>query len=98
MRRSQAVAELFSTGRIVDCILALMALEILAVILIRNKTRQGVPAVELIVSVAAGAALLLALRAALIGSTWRQIAPWLIIALGAHLVDLRARWRTQRVH
>jgi apolipoprotein N-acyltransferase len=40
----------------------------------------------------AGAALLLALRAAITGAAWPWIAAWLAAAGLAHLADLRTRW------
>jgi hypothetical protein len=42
----------------------------------------------------AGIALLLAVRAALIGLAWPAIALLLFLALIAHLVDLARRWTT----
>jgi hypothetical protein len=92
MPRSQSVADLFSTGRIVDCIIALMILELFVLAVVHWRTRSGIAPLRLIVSLAAGAALLLALRAALLGAAWQNIAPWLILALAAHLVDLKMRW------
>jgi hypothetical protein len=44
------------------------------------------------VSLAAGAALLLALRSALAGQAWEGVALWLIVALAAHVLDLKLRW------
>lgn len=90
------MAELFVNGRIADCILVLMLLEVVALTLLRRRSGRGIRPVELIVSTGAGAALLLALRAALVGSAWPRIAIWLVAALAAHLYDLRLRWRTTR--
>jgi len=86
------VAELFATGRAVDGILALMLIESIALILIGRKSRRAMPAAQVLVSIGAGAALLLALRAALHRSPWQWISLWLIAALVAHLLDLRYRW------
>ena len=92
MLLSPPVAELFATGSVVDCILALMLIESIALILIGRKLRSGIPALQVLVNLAAGAALLLALRAALLGSPWKWISLWLLAALVAHLLDLRYRW------
>jgi len=86
------VGEAFATGRIVDVILALMALELIVLIIVRKKTGRGLTTVQSTVSLAAGAALLLALRAALTGQPWRSAALWLIVALAAHALDLKLRW------
>jgi len=86
------VADAFATGRIVDCILALMVLELIVLIIVRKKTGRGLTTGKLMVSLAAGAALLLALRAALAGQAWEGVALWLIVALAAHVLDLKLRW------
>jgi len=86
------MAELFATGRIVDWILGLMLLELAVLTLLRRTTRRGLSAIELIVALGAGAALLAALRTALLGEPWQRIAPWLLAALVAHLIDLSFRW------
>jgi CBS-domain-containing membrane protein len=90
------MAELFATGHIVDGILVLMLLELGVLTLLRLRTRRGLTAIELVVSLGAGAALLMALRAALLGAPWQHVAPWLAAALVAHLVDLKLRWNPRR--
>lgn len=57
-----------------------------------RKLRRAIPAVQVLTSIGAGAALLLALRAALQGSSWPWISLWLVAALVAHLLDLRHRF------
>jgi hypothetical protein len=86
------MADAFATGRIVDAILALMVLELIVLIIVRKKTGRGLTTGKLLVSLSAGAALLLALHAALVGKPWQGVAPWLIVALAAHLLDLKLRW------
>jgi hypothetical protein len=88
------VGELFRDGRIIDCILALVCVEIIVMILIHKRTGRGLRPFDLIVSLLAGVALLLAVRAALIGLAWPAIAFLLFLALVAHLVDLARRWTT----
>ncbi len=82
----------FASGRVVDCILAFMIVEIAVLIGIRKTTGRGPRALNLIVSVLAGAALLLALRAALTGQPWTVVAAFLGLGLPAHLWDLARRW------
>ena len=76
-----------------DGILAFMLVEAIVLIIVRKKTGQGLAPLDLFLSLAAGAALLLALRAALTGVSWIPVALWLIAALPAHLWDLQRRWR-----
>ena len=92
MLHSQPVAELIASGRAIDGILALMLIESIALILIGRKLSRAIPAVQVLVSIGAGAALLLALRAALLGFAWQWISLWLVAALVAHILDLRYRW------
>jgi hypothetical protein len=86
------MAELFANGRIVDAILALVGIEAIALILIRMKTGRGLRARDLVAGLLPGVGLLLALRAALLGAAWRNIAACLACALLAHLYDLKRRW------
>ena len=86
------VADLFATGRIADCIIGLMLLEFAALTLIRARGASGIPPLELGASLAAGISLLLAMRAALAGSSWPQMAMWLIVSLMAHVLYLKIRW------
>jgi multisubunit Na+/H+ antiporter MnhB subunit len=88
------MAALFANGRVIDGILVFIVVEILLMILIRKKARQGVAPLDLLSSLAAGIALLFALRAALLGSSWPVIAAFLLLSLCAHVVDLMRRWTT----
>jgi len=85
------VAELFAGGRIVDLVLALVVLEALALWIHHRRTGRGIAPADFLPNLAAGACLLLALRAALAGSGWIWIAAWLAAALAAHLADLARR-------
>ncbi len=92
MRPSCTMVELFESGRVVDCILVFMLIESLVLIAIRRSRRAGPSPLELLVNMSAGVALLLALRAAVVGSHWPMVAVWLTAALIAHLADLSLRW------
>jgi hypothetical protein len=83
---------LFASGHVVDCILVFMAIESLGLIAVHRLRRSGPSPRELIVSLSAGVALLLALRAAVVGSRWPIVSLWLVLALIAHLSDLWLRW------
>ncbi len=86
------MGNLFSSGRIIDGILILMALEAMTLILVRKLSNKGIATVDLLVNLAAGMALLFALRAALTGQGWQAVALCLIVALIAHLLDITRRW------
>jgi hypothetical protein len=90
------LASLFQQGRIVDLILVFMTVEITALILIRIRGRAVFRPLGLLVNAGAGAALLLSLRGALVGSRWQGVAPWLMLALVFHLWDLKLRWSMDR--
>jgi hypothetical protein len=85
------MSKLFAGGGIVDWILALMAVEAGLLAVLHSRKLPGLPLMEGISVLAGGVALLLALRCALRGSPWGTIAIWLILALAAHLWDLRSR-------
>ena len=87
--------QLLASGRAVDLILALMAAEAIALLVLWRRRGRGVPPAQLIANLAAGGSLLLALRAALTGAHWAWLGVWLTTALIAHLTDLALRWRTE---
>jgi hypothetical protein len=84
---------LFSSGRVIDIILAIMAIEAVVLLTYRIVTSRGISPAGLVTNLIAGALLLLALRSALIGSPWIWTAAWLAGALLAHIADLAQRWR-----
>jgi hypothetical protein len=86
------IAGLVESGRIVDLILALVAVQFVALWLYRRATGKGPAPADLAPNLLAGAALLLALRAALIQAGWFWVALFLAAGLAAHLVDLARRW------
>ena len=77
------LAALFASGRAVDIVLAVLAVE--AVWLTLRRRTDVLPALL------PGALILLALRAALTGAPWWAVAGWLALSLPAHLYDLRRR-------
>jgi hypothetical protein len=87
------MAELFSSGRIVDLVLGFMAIEALILANYRRRTGRGIRTIDLLASLAAGACMLLALRAALTGQSWIWVAAALSASLIAHLFDLSRRWK-----
>ncbi|MCJ2015008.1 hypothetical protein [Methylobacterium sp. J-076] len=84
---------LFASGRIVDLILVGVAAEaVLLFVLCRGFGRFAPFAATL----AAGAALMLALRAALTGAPWPVVAGWMLAGLVAHGADLALRRKALR--
>ena len=84
---------LFASGRIIDLVLlGVVAEAVLLLVLCRGLSRFAPFAATL----AAGAALMLALRAALTGAPWAVVAGWMLAGLGAHVADLALRRRTLR--
>lgn len=83
-----ALGPLVASGRIVDLILILVAAE--AALVALSPRRFG-PRAPLLAGLAAGAGLLLALRAGLGGAPWPWIAGALALAGGAHLTELALR-------
>lgn len=85
------MSALFADGRVVDLILLLMLIEGAVLAVYRWRTGRGLAIVSLAAMLLAGTFLLLALRAALRGAPWSDIAIWLLAALFAHLFDLGRR-------
>ncbi|NBB81864.1 MAG: hypothetical protein GVY28_00495 [Alphaproteobacteria bacterium] len=90
------MTELFASGRIVEAILVLVVLEAVGLIALRRFRGLGPPLAPTLINLLSGAALLLALRAALVGSGWVWVALWLLAGLAAHLGDLALRWQRRR--
>jgi len=86
-----AIEALFTSGRIVDIALALMALEMAGLWMVARVRNRAFPFADLAWNVAAGASLLIALRAALTGAGWPWLALFLTAALVAHIGDVRRR-------
>ena len=86
------MSALVESGRIAELILLLVGLEALAFVVLGRRV-PGLGIRELAGTLAAGAALLLALRAALRGEPWTAVAAWLALAGLAHAADLLRRWR-----
>ncbi|SFL30148.1 hypothetical protein [Methylorubrum salsuginis] len=87
------MAEWFASGRIVDVIVSLVALEALLLVGVRLRFGRGPRPAALLSNLASGAALMLAVRAALTGADWPVVAAWLLAALFAHLTEMMIRFR-----
>jgi hypothetical protein len=87
------MADLFASGRLVDFILAVVAVEAAALLVYWARTRRGVAPLDLLPNLCAGVFLLLALRATLGGGGWMVASLCLSAAGLAHLADVYRRWR-----
>ena len=85
--------QLVVSGRIVDLMIVFVVLELAVVDVYRRLRGSGVPTLSWLVNVGAGVSLMLALRAALSGSSWVWIAAFLVSALVFHVGDLLMRWQ-----
>ncbi|MFY9628748.1 MAG: hypothetical protein WAK03_11460 [Methylocystis sp.] len=85
--------EFIRSGRAIDWILILIALEALAVLGYRTFTGRGPAPYAFISNIVAGASLLVAMRIALAGASWVWIGFSLMAAFIAHLADLATRWQ-----
>jgi len=79
-------------ARFLDVIVALVALEAIALVGARILVGYGPSIAGTLANCSAGACLLLALRAAMIGAASPAVVSLLAASLVAHLADLAARW------
>jgi len=87
------MAELFASGRLVDLILIIVAIEAVYLLIHWRSTGRGVSPGDLLPNLFAGAFLLMALRFSLGGAGWGLCCGSLAVAGLAHMVDLCRRWR-----
>ena len=86
------MAAFFASGRIIDLVLAIVVVETLCLVAWRLRTGSGPPVAALAVNLLSGAALMLALRAALVQAGWIWVAVPLCVSFVVHLGDLALRW------
>lgn len=79
---------------LIDAILGLVALEAVGLAALHRLTGRGPALSGMAGNLAAGACLLLALRAVLLSQPTSAVGAWLALSLMAHLVDLAQRWQT----
>ncbi len=77
----------FASPHLVDFILVLVVFEAIVLAWWRKPVRA------ILVMLAPGVCLMLALRAALDGAAWPWVPAALLAALVAHVADIRERWR-----
>lgn len=88
------MTDFIASGRLIELVLVLMAVEAVVLWLLHRRTGRGVAPTEVVIMLAAGASLMLAVHAALVGAAAHWIAVCLTGSLVAHLADLGRRWRS----
>ncbi|KQT88835.1 hypothetical protein [Methylobacterium sp. Leaf466] len=88
------MTDLFASGRIIDVVLGLVALE--AVVLLLWCRRKGPAPFPLLCNLASGASLMLGVRMALTDAPWPFVAACLLGALLAHACELAVRLRQRQ--
>ncbi|MBB4199240.1 hypothetical protein CCR94_21035 [Rhodoblastus sphagnicola] len=89
------MAELLASGRSIDFVLAMIALEAIVLIVLWRKRLCPLRPSSTLLILAPGTCLLLASRAVLSGASWTAVSWLFLVALFIHLVDLRQRWRRE---
>ena len=87
------MAAYLDNGRLIDGIIALLALEAVALVALRMLRGRGPSVASSLANCMAGGALFLALRAAMADAPFAVIGGCLLVALVAHVADLATRWR-----
>jgi len=92
------MSEWLRSGRAIDLILVIVGVEVLGLLALRRYRGRGIPPLDLLGQLLAGALLLLAVRCALVGADYRWTAACLTASLPAHLFDLarRSGWHFRR--
>ena len=85
----EAIEAFILDGRVTLLALSILAAECFLIAVLRRRTSS--PA--LLANVLSGMFLIMALRAALLGSDARAVAAWLALGFAAHLADLAYRLR-----
>jgi hypothetical protein len=86
------MSEFVASGRIVDLVLAVVAIEAALLFALRRRLGRGPRPADILAMLLPGVCLMLALRAALTGAWWGAIAVALAAAFLAHLADLSRRF------
>ena len=90
---NEALAQFFLSGRVVDVAIAITLLEALALAAYHRATSRGVAPRYFAINMVSGLCLMLALRAALTGSSWMMVALFLSASGAVHAVDICRRWQ-----
>lgn len=87
------LADLIRSGRIVDIVVLVLALELILLAALYARSKTGVRPYSALVNIGAGGSMAMALKASLTGLGWQWIAVWLVTSLVFHALDLQNRWQ-----
>jgi len=90
------IASFFASGLAADVILFVMLLELVALSVMYQRTGRGIPPLDLVFSLGAGACLVLAFRGALVGAGVGWIGGALLISFALHIADQLRRGAVNR--
>ncbi|MEM7611332.1 MAG: hypothetical protein AAF270_06625 [Pseudomonadota bacterium] len=89
----QTLTDLIQSGRIVDIMLVVVAIEVAVLLAYRKVTGKGLRPLALLLNIGAGGSLMVALKLVFIDAGWQWVAVALISALVFHVSDLALRWQ-----
>jgi hypothetical protein len=78
---------------LIDLVIVMTVIESAALAIYHHRTGRGLAPQEFVPTLAAGLALMLAVRAGVTGAGWGVVAAGLAVAGLAHVADVRRRWR-----
>jgi hypothetical protein len=78
---------------LIDFVIVMTVVESVALALYHQRTGRGLAPQDFVPTLAAGLALMLAVRAGVTGAGWGYVAAGLMVAGLAHAADVRRRWR-----
>jgi hypothetical protein len=78
---------------LIDFVIVMTVLESIALAVYHRRTGRGLAPQDFIPTLAAGLALMLAVRAGVTGAGWGFVAAGLLVAGLAHAADVMRRWR-----
>ena len=84
---------MLSGQTLVDVALGITVLEVIVLLVLRQRTGRGISPRAVLANIGAGLFLMLAVRAALVDAPWPWLAGLFAAAGAAHAVDLALRWR-----
>ncbi len=84
---------LVESGRIVDIMLAVIAVEVVVLVGYRLVKQRGLSIASIVLNVGAGGSLMVALKLLYDGAAWQLIAAALVASAVFHTGDLAYRWR-----
>jgi hypothetical protein len=87
------LAARLADGSLLLAIVALIALEAVALLWLWHRRGTGLAPREYLGNLVSGGLLMMAVRAALLDQPWVLVAMWLLGALFAHVIDVLLRWR-----